>query len=108
MRLDLRGTARPFLEENTGESLCGLRFGKDFLNRNTKKTQRLQEKKSMDGTSTYKTLVWRKMLLKNEKASHGPEENTCETHTQLIARVFTELYQLNRRQKARLKNGQQL
>lgn len=68
----------------------------------------MQEKKSMDRTSTYKTLVWRKMLLKNGKASHGPEENTCETHTQLIARVFTELYQLNRRRKARLKNGQKL
>lgn len=45
----------------------------------------------MNWTSTYKPLLWQKMLLKNEKASHGPEENTCKTHIQLIARIFTEL-----------------
>lgn len=56
MRLDLRGTARPFLEENTGESLCGLRFGKDFLNRNTKKTQHLQEKNQWMGLQHIKRL----------------------------------------------------
>lgn len=90
MHLDLSGTARPLLEGNTGENLCGLRFGKDFLNRN-KKSTKYTRKKPMNWTSTYKPLVWPKMLLKNEKASHGPAENIRKTHIQLIAGIHRAL-----------------